>query len=266
MEKKHCASARFPMASGVPHPASLPCRAVFTLIELLVVIAIIAILAAMLLPALQGARSRAHAISCASSLKQIGQAGLFYSNEFNDYFQPWRGEGDYTNASWHMKLLERTAWAQKLWLCPAAPVPALSSGTFDRVKFEDVMSIGINGSNSQLGEGFYKTYHKASKIVQPSLLVYAGDGAGKGSSFVPNNTNSGCLLTATVRDLWPGPSNNISTGFVPRHNNGVNFLFADGHVTAETANIIKNVWFDYYGANKEFAVKHWFASKVERTN
>ncbi len=75
-------------------------RASFTLIELLIVIAIIAILACMLLPALNQARKRGHAISCMSNQKQTMLAQIQYSNDYSGYMVvlvPYKSPGQWEN-------------------------------------------------------------------------------------------------------------------------------------------------------------------------
>src|ERR1044071_2979461 len=70
------------------HVKKIPTRRAFTLIELLVVISIIAILAAMLLPALSRAKETAKKISCLNQMRQLGLSLQMYVNENQNFFPP----------------------------------------------------------------------------------------------------------------------------------------------------------------------------------
>ncbi len=116
------------------------CPGGFTLVELLVVIAIIALLMAILMPALSRVRNQAQTIRCAANLKQWGLMFNFYTEDFDGFFNEGWGYAD-----WHPgKSAEMGLWMNALrpyykdnWdllLCPTAKVEVLGSGDMGTFK------------------------------------------------------------------------------------------------------------------------------------
>src|SRR5437899_4652003 len=116
----------------------------FTLIELLVVIAIIAILAALLLPALSSARNKSWRIQCASQLRQLGIGFELFATDHEDRFPPaGYGVTDASQLAWDswihryiggtapdsvlVTAITPTAYAPKIEKCPADRMPTLMS-------------------------------------------------------------------------------------------------------------------------------------------
>jgi prepilin-type N-terminal cleavage/methylation domain-containing protein/prepilin-type processing-associated H-X9-DG protein len=181
-------------------------RRAFTLIELLVVIAIIAILAALLLPALSRARQRASATACLSNVKQIGIASRLYADENGDTLP----RSTHTGQSW-VNTLQPYCSGTNLWRCTR---DANSTRKFSYAINDYLLPPDAGTSASD--------YSKTTQVPAPASTFWLGECA---DAYV--NLDHFHFSPANDGDYSPlAFSGQVA---IRRHLSGANYLFADGH-------------------------------------
>ncbi len=189
----------------------------FTLIELLLVIAIIAILAAMMLPALGRAKQRAWATSCLNHVKQIGVATRMYADDHGDALP----QSAHTGQSW-VNTLQPYCKGTNLWRCPR--------DTNKTRPFSFAINDFLLPPDSGNGAADSSKITQVPRPADTIWLAECADTYAGHDHFHFSPANDGDFAPASF----------ASQVAIRRHLSGANYLFVDGHAQLLNWNLVRS--------------------------
>ena len=233
----------------------------FTLIEALVVISIIALLIAILMPALRSAREVAQGVRGLSNMRQIGIGIEAYANDFDDQIGPrYTAEPSYSpERYWASRLyVANYINAPDIFFCPVWPASSLVDATDDNIANAIDGFPPFRAPNQTLGmrnwtrPGFsgslgdeYNAFKKRLEIVSPSEFFIVADSSWLAASYGG----------AQGYGLTPG---NINQAIHTRHSGSANTLFIDGHAVAKQSEyflLLDTTQGEYMNGGQPFTVR-----------
>lgn len=229
----------------------------FTLIELLVVIAVIAILMALLIPAVSSAKQKARKIKCSGNVRQIGMAFLMFADDHGQQLPPFNSGGPYKDpvtphnqTNWWYRIISEQGYITSVtnkngvWRCPNVPIEDMDDFFEERMEgygpventghipgLRSIMTYALDSAGKKVGSLRLNQIHRQSEIWM------VGDiGKPKDENLDLTQFPNGGYYRTDIATFPPNAQGiwNLSPPKQPgfRHGLRANICFVDGHVEA----------------------------------